>query len=59
MAAAEARDYVVPDDIKDLAIPVMAHRLIVTADAAMGGRDGATILSEVLQQVSVPVRGEA
>jgi len=59
MAGSDGRDYVVPDDIKDLAIPVMAHRLIVTADAAMGGRDGATILSEVLQQVSVPVRGEA
>ncbi|HEY7280636.1 MAG TPA: MoxR family ATPase [Actinomycetota bacterium] len=59
MAAAEGRDYVVPDDIKNLAIPVLSHRLIVTADAAMGGRDGATILAEVLQQVSVPVRGEA
>ena len=59
MAASGGRDYVVPDDIKDLAIPVLAHRLIVTADAAMSGRDGATILSEVLQQVSVPVRGEA
>jgi MoxR-like ATPase len=59
IAAAEGRDYVVPDDIKDLAVPVLAHRLIVTADAAMSGRDGATILSEVLQQVSVPVRGEA
>jgi len=57
-AAADGRDYVVPDDIKNLAVPVMAHRLIVTADAAMAGRDGATILSEVLQQVSVPVRGE-
>ena len=59
MAAAEGRDYVIPDDIKHLAVPVLSHRLIVTADAAMSGRDGATILSEVLQQVSVPVRGEA
>src|SRR5204862_1134364 len=45
-AAADGREYVVPDDLKDLAVPVLAHRLIVTADAAMGGRDGATILSE-------------
>ncbi len=59
MAAAQGRDYVVPDDIKDLAIPVLAHRIIVTADAAMGGRDGREVLTEVLEQVPVPFRGEA
>jgi MoxR-like ATPase len=58
-AAADGREYVVPDDLKDLAVPVLAHRLIVTADAAMSGRDGAAILSEILTDVSVPVRGEA
>jgi len=59
LAAAEGRDYVVPDDIKELAVPVIAHRIIVTADAAMGGRDGRAVLAEVLQEVPVPVRGEA
>ena len=59
LAASEGRDYVVPDDIKALAVPVLAHRVIVTADAAMGGRDGAAVLFEVMEHVAVPVRGEA
>jgi MoxR-like ATPase len=59
MAASEGRDYVIPDDVKRLAVPVMAHRVIVTADAAMSGRDGITVLSEMLEDVPVPVRGEA
>ena len=38
MAAAEERDYVIPDDVKALAVPSLAHRIIVTADAVMSGR---------------------
>jgi MoxR-like ATPase len=56
MAAAEARDYVVPDDVKSLVLPVMAHRLVVSADAAMAGRTAVSILTEVLGDVPVPVR---
>ena len=58
-AASEGRDYVVPDDIKALAVPVLAHRVIVTADAAMSGRSSDHILAELLAEVPVPVRGEA
>jgi MoxR-like ATPase len=56
MAAAEARDYVVPDDVKSLVLPVMAHRLVVSADAAMAGRTAVSILTDVLGDVPVPVR---
>jgi MoxR-like ATPase len=59
MAASEGRDYVIPDDIKTLAIPVLSHRVIVTADAAMSGRASEHILSELMTDVPVPVRGEA
>src|SRR6266571_3843092 len=58
-AASETRDYVIPDDVKALAIPVLAHRLIVTADAAMRGRGAEQVLAELLAEVPVPVRGEA
>ena len=58
-ALAEGRDYVMPDDVKGLAVPVLAHRLIVTADAAMTGRTAATVLTELLEEVRVPVKGEA
>ena len=58
-AAAEGRDYVIPDDVKALVIPVMAHRILVAADAAMTGRTSRGVLEEVLQQVPVPVRDRA
>jgi MoxR-like ATPase len=59
MAASEGRDYVTPDDVKALAAQVFAHRLLVSADAAMGGRTAMSVLAEVLAQVPVPVRGKA
>jgi len=55
MAAAEQRDYVIPDDVKILAIPALAHRIIVTADAVMGGRSAGVVLRELLAGVEVPV----
>jgi MoxR-like ATPase len=57
MAASEGRDYATPDDIKALTVPVLAHRLIVSADAAMSGRNPETVLDETLDAVPVPVTG--
>jgi MoxR-like ATPase len=57
LAAADERDYVVPDDVKALAAPVLTHRLIITADAVMGGRSATVVLGEILQEVAVPVTG--
>ena len=56
LAASSGRDYAIPDDIKALAVPVLAHRLIVAADAAMSGRDAASVLAETLDEVPVPIR---
>jgi MoxR-like ATPase len=56
MAASEGRDYVLPDDIKGVAVPVLHHRLIVSADAAMSGRNAETVLVEVMEDVPVPVK---
>jgi MoxR-like ATPase len=55
MAAADERDYVIPDDVKALAVPSLAHRIIVTADAVMSGRSPQVILEEILSEVPVPV----
>jgi MoxR-like ATPase len=54
-AAADERDYVIPDDVKLLGVPALAHRIIVTADAAMAGRSPSVVVQEVLSQVDVPV----
>jgi hypothetical protein len=45
--------------VKGLARPVLAPRIIVTADAVMSGRSPATILNEILGQVVVPISGKA
>jgi MoxR-like ATPase len=53
-AAAEGRSYVLPDDVKALAVPVLAHRLIVTPEAQLQGISPADALAEVLRAVPVP-----
>jgi MoxR-like ATPase len=59
LAASDGRDYVIPDDVKTLGIPVLAHRVIPTADALMGGRSAGAILHQLLEEVPVPVKGKA
>jgi MoxR-like ATPase len=53
-AAAGGRAYVIPDDIKALIEPVLAHRLIVTPEAQLAGVDAAVALREVLQGIPIP-----
>jgi len=52
------RDYVLPDDVKELAPYVLCHRLILRPEAAMDGMTQASVLNSVLQRVKVPVRME-
>ncbi len=59
MAASDGRDYVIPDDVKALVVPALGHRILVAADAAMGGRTSHAILSELIHEVPVPIRDRA
>ncbi|MGH7342859.1 MAG: AAA family ATPase, partial [Candidatus Rokuibacteriota bacterium] len=56
LAALDGRDFVIPDDVKQLAIAVLAHRLIVKSQASLREVDPDAIIREVLGQVPV---GEA
>ncbi|MGH2829150.1 MAG: AAA family ATPase [Actinomycetota bacterium] len=56
MALSEGRDYVVPDDIKTLAIPVLSHRVIAAPEAEMSGRVTSDVLADLLDEVPVPIR---
>jgi len=53
-AAAQGRDFCTPDDVKAVALPVLAHRIVVRADAAARGLDAATAIGEILTAVPVP-----
>ncbi|PFG74388.1 AAA family ATPase [Tepidiforma thermophila] len=56
-AALEGRDYVLPDDVKTLAGPVLAHRLILSTQARLRGRDVEQLLADVVERVPVPLEG--
>ena len=54
LAALRRRDYVVPDDIKALAEPVLAHRLIVSPSARIKNVDTRYVVHDILDSVPVP-----
>jgi len=54
-AAMSGRDYVLPDDVQRLAIPVLAHRLIPAPSATVAGRSPEEILAEIVAKVPIPV----
>jgi MoxR-like ATPase len=58
-AAALGRSYVTPDDLKALAEPVLAHRLIITPEAQLQGLRSADALAEVIASVPVPTGNPA
>ncbi|HKS49548.1 MAG TPA: MoxR family ATPase [Amycolatopsis sp.] len=53
-AALSGRDYVVPDDLHAVAIPVLAHRLVLTTEAHAARRSATDVVRAVLNRVAVP-----
>ena len=51
----EGRDFVVPETIQDLAVDVIAHRLVVEPEAKYSGRSGRVVVEKLLQEIPVPV----
>ena len=54
-ALADGRDYVLPDDVKAIAKPVLAHRLILAPEARSAGLTAEEIVGEAVEQTPVPV----
>lgn len=55
MAFLDKRDYVIPDDVKKLALPVLKHRLVLQPRSIVRGLASKDIVNHVLKKVSVPV----
>jgi len=53
-AALVGREYVTPDDVKRIAQPVLAHRLVLTPDATVSNVDKSEVIDTVLDEVPVP-----
>ena len=58
LAALKGRSYVLPDDIKYLAEPVLAHRLILEEDELLRGNTQENVLNQILAAVPVPIGNE-
>jgi MoxR-like ATPase len=56
-AAAAAREYVLPDDVKELAASVLTHRIVVRPNAELRGVTASSVLAELLDTEAVPVAG--
>ncbi|MBW1912518.1 MAG: MoxR family ATPase [Deltaproteobacteria bacterium] len=58
LAAIRDREYVLPDDIKYLALPVLAHRLILKEEERLRGETPERFLKEIINQIPVPAPTE-
>ena len=54
LAMIRGRDYVLPDDVKELAVPMLAHRIIAAAPARMRGITPEEIIESLVDQLAVP-----
>ncbi len=54
VAALDGRDFVLPDDLQDLAVPVLAHRLLPTPEAQISRRTPEAVVREILGRIPVP-----
>ncbi len=53
-AAADGRNYVVPDDIRALALPVLAHRVMLDAEAQFNGTTVEQVIAEIVADIAPP-----
>jgi len=54
----QERDYIIPDDVKELAESVLCHRIVLKTGARMNGLTAADVVATQIQQTNVPVRME-
>jgi MoxR-like ATPase len=53
-AIASGRSYVTPDDVRDLAIPVLAHRVVIDAESDFAGVKPEDVIERILLDVAPP-----
>jgi len=53
-AAMDGRDYVIPDDVRALAVPVLAHRLLLTAEAQIARRTSRSVVEAMVTSTPIP-----
>ncbi len=59
LAAMSGRDHVLPDDIQDLAVPVLAHRLLPSTEARLAGHSVTESITAIVARTRLPISGRA
>ena len=54
LATLQGRDFVIPDDVKSLAVPTLAHRVVLAPSAEIEGLDQAAVIRQVIEEVEAP-----
>jgi MoxR-like ATPase len=57
-AAYDGRDYVIPEDIRDLAVPVLSHRLMLKQEAKIKRITNENIIHEIIKRQIIPVKAK-
>jgi MoxR-like ATPase len=55
LAAIRGRDFVLPDEVKELAVPVLAHRVLLDTGASVHGLNAVSVIERIVASVPVPV----
>jgi MoxR-like ATPase len=55
VALLSGRDFVLPDDVRELAHPVLAHRILLDVDRELRGATVGGVVDAVLEQVAIPL----
>jgi MoxR-like ATPase len=53
-ALLQGRDFVIPDDVKFLAVPVLQHRIVLSPETEMSGKNSAAVVRQLVDSVEVP-----
>ena len=54
MAAIKGRSFVTPEDVKELALPILTHRIAITPEKEMEGVENKEVIKEIIEQIEVP-----
>jgi MoxR-like ATPase len=57
LALIQGRDFVLPDDVKRLAVPVLGHRLILSTEAYLHNTSKEEVIADILSSLPVPAEG--
>ena len=59
LAAIRGRGFTIPDDVKNMVVPVLGHRIMLSTRTRLRGRDNNAVLREIVESVPVPVEATA